>query len=198
MTFNGATGTGSVIVTQPTYSLSGTAASATKGSSGTSTITVSSTSAYAGTVTLSCSLTSSPTGATDLPSCSGNQTVTLSSATPSATATFTLNTTAASSALNLPRLGNGRGWIGTGETALAVLFILWVPRRRRLWQSIVCGFISLTILGSLAACGGGGGITPSQPTNPGTSVGTYTFALTGIGSDGAKTTATTTFTLTVN
>jgi predicted outer membrane repeat protein len=56
---------------------------------------------------------------------------------------------------------------------------------------------ALFLLGNLAACGGGG-ISSSQPSNPGTTAGSYTITITGTGSDTLKTSATTTFTLTVS
>ena len=188
--------------TSPTFSLSATASTITRGSSGTSTVTIGSTNNYAGTITLSCALTSSPAGATDLPTCSSSQTVTLSSSATSRSTTLTLSTTAASSALALPKLGNGGKWAGASSgTLLAMLIVLRLPKRRRYWQSTLGIVLTMAILGGLAACGGGGGSGGSgggRTNNPGTTGGAYTFTVTGAGSDSAKTTGTTTFVLTVN
>ena len=188
--------------TSPTFSLSATASTITRGSSGTSTVTIGSTNNYAGTITLSCALTSSPAGATDLPTCSSSQTVTLSTSATSRSTTLTLSTTAASSALALPKLGNGGKWAGASSgTLLAMLIVLRLPKRRRYWQSTLGIVLTMAILGGLAACGGGGGSGGSgggRTNNPGTTGGAYTFTVTGAGSDSAKTTGTTTFVLTVN
>jgi len=202
-TYNSASGSASVnvisAVANPTYSMIATGATVSPGGSTTSTITVSSTTAYAGTVTLTCAVTSQPAGATDLPACSGGQTVMLNAATTSGTATVTLSTTAPSSS-ELEWLEMGRRWRKFGEGAIpALLVFLWIPARRRPWQSI-CGFLIVAIaLGGIAGCGGGGGeSSTTQPANAGTTAGAYTITVTGMGSDPARTTATATFTLTVN
>ncbi len=194
--YTSASGTASITVTNPTYSMTATSATVTPGGSGTSTLTVSSKNGYAGTVTLACSLTASPTGATDLPTCTASQTVTLNSTTTSGTATVTLSTTAATASLNWPKVRNGIGRIA-GEATLALLLLPWIPRRRRRWLSLMGVLMAVALFGGLAGCGGGGsGTTP--PSNPGTTPGNYTVTVTGTGNDSAKTTASTTFTLTVN
>jgi len=65
------TGTTVVNVTvNGSYTVTATSpASIAPGASATSTVTIASTNGYAGSVTLTCALTSSPSGATDLPSC---------------------------------------------------------------------------------------------------------------------------------
>jgi hypothetical protein len=186
-----------------TYSLSATSPTVAHGSSETTTVTVSSTSGYTGTIALSCTLTSSPTGAQDLPTCQGNPTVNLSSNTASGLATFTVNTTGATSAMALTQPASGKGWSGAGSGAvLAVLVLLWVPKGRNVWRSMLGIALAITIMGGMTACGGGGsgsGATSgTSASNPGTTAGIYTFTVSGTGNDSAKTTATTTFTLTVN
>ncbi len=202
--YNNALGTASVTVTtatQPTYSMSATAVTVMPAASGTSTVTVSSTNGYTGTVTLTCSITSSPAGATDLPTCSAAQTVTLSSSAMSGTASVNVNTTAASSSsLKRPGIDREKGWGEAGGGAiLAMVVFLGIPARRRRWQSMLSVLVLMAILGTLAACGGGGaGSGPTHPTNLGTTAGTYAITVTGTGNDPASTTKTTTFTLTVN
>ena len=205
--YNATTGSTTVTVTTPvvpaSYSMSATSVTVTKGSSGTSTLTVSTTTGYAGTVSFTCKVTSSPANAVDPPSCSSSQTVTLSAGTTSGTASISVSTTAAStSALSWPRHGGSSGWEGAGGgAALAVLVVLWVPRRKRTWQSMLGVLVVCAVIGAVTGCGGGtsvGGSNPPPTTNPGTTSGTYTITVTGIGNDSANTTATATFTLTVN
>ena len=201
-TFAGSSSSAQTLTVKATYSMSATAVTVSPGASGTSTVTVNSTNGYAGTLTLTCSVTSSPKGATDLPTCSSTQTVTLNSNTTSGTATVTVNTTAASSAAVVrPKLRERQGWGAAGEGAvLALLALLGIPAQRRKWQSLLGLLAVLAVLSAVTACGGGGGggAGTTQPTNPGTTAGTYTITVTGTGNDSAKTTATTTFILTVN
>ncbi len=194
-----------VTVTESTYALQATniaslAPGATTGN--TSTITVSSSTLYAGTVTLSCALTNSPSGATDLPTCSvtSGSPVTLSSGTTSGTATATVYTTAASAALVYPKLpGKNRGLFGAGSSAvLALLLFLGIPARRRSWRTMLGVLVVMAALGSLAACSGGSTTPPPPPPNPGTTAGTYTFMVTGTGNPTVTPAPTITFTVAVN
>jgi hypothetical protein len=185
------TGTANVMVTQSIYALAATTPAAiAPGGTATSTVTVSSSTGYSGTVTLSCALTTSPSGATDLPTtCSGVNTTQSVGGTG---ATFTVYTTAASSELVWPKLGNGKGWAGAGGGAvLAFLVFLGIPARRRSWRSMLGVLVVMAALGSLAGCGGGGG-------NSGTTAGSYIFTVTGSGIPSVTPAPTTTFTVTVN
>ncbi len=190
------TGTVSVTVTQSVFTLLATSpAAVAPGSPATSTVTASTTTDYAGTVTLACALTSSPSGATDLPTCSGgSSTVSLSSGTTSGTATVTVSSTSATSELVWPKAGGkGRGWAGAGGGAvLAFLVFLGIPARRRSWRSMLGALVLMVTLGSLSGCGG----KKSPPS--GTTAGSYTFTVTGAGSPSVSPAPTTTFTLTVN
>jgi len=203
-----ATGLGSVDATQlvnywsstsgssATFTLAASTPSAiAPGGTATSTVTVTSVNGYAGTVTLTCVLTS-PTTLTDPPTCSGgSSTVTLSSTITSGTASITVYTTAASSAaLAYPKPpGKGRGLFGAGSGALlAMLLFFGIPARQRGWRSMLGILVLMAALGTLSACGSGGGTTTTQSI-PGTSAGTYSFTVTGTGNDTNKTTATVTF-----
>jgi hypothetical protein len=197
-----ATGTASVAVTTSYFALAATTPAAiAPGGSATSTVTVSSGTLYSGTVTLTCALTSYPAGAVYAPSCSftSGSPVTLSSGTASGTATATLNTTPTSSELVYPRMpGRGRGWVGAGGGALlAFLLFLGIPARRRSWRQMLGVLVVMAALGSLAGCGGGGGGT-TPPSNPGTTLGSYVFTVTGTGSPSVTPVPTTTFTVTVD
>ena len=185
-------GTASVAVTQSIYALAATTPGAiAPGGTATSTVTVSSSTVYTGTVTLSCALTTSPSGATDLPSCSGINTTQSVGGTG---ATFTVYTTAASSELVWPKLGNGKGWAGAGGGAvLAFLVFLGIPARRRSWRSMLGVLAVMAALGSLAGCAGGGG-----GGNSGTTAGSYIFTVTGTGTPPVTPAPTTTFTVIVN
>jgi hypothetical protein len=87
------------------------------------------------------------------------------------------------------------GWAEAGSgAALALLVFFGIPARRRGWRAMLGALVLLSMLGSLAACGGGS----SSNKNSGTTAGSYVFTVTGTGSDPAKTAETTTFTVTVN
>lgn len=128
---------------------------------------------YSGTVTLAGSINASPTGATDIPTCTASQTVTLNSTT-SGTATITANSTAASAALNWPNERDRRGWGTTGGAVVALLLLPWISRRRRQWHSLMDVLVAAMLFGGLAGCGGGGSTT-TPPSNPGTTAGNYTL-----------------------
>jgi len=194
------TGTASVTVTASVFTLSATTpAAVAPGSPATSTVTVTTATGYAGTVTLACALTTSPSGATDLPTCSGgSSTVALSGGATTGTATITVSSTSASSAMLVwPKAGGkGRGWAGAGGAVLAFLVLLVTPARRRSWRSMLGVLVLMAALGTLAGCGGKK--TPPTTGNLGTTAGVYTFTVTGTGSPSVTPAPTTTFTVTVN
>lgn len=199
---NSATATVTVTSSSPppttTFALGSIASPATiaPGATATATATVSSSSGYAGTVSLSCSLTGSPTGASNLPTCSSSGTIALSATATSGTASLSVATTPATTS-ELRRPVGGKGLFGAGAGAvLAMLFFFGVPARRRSWRAILGLLMLIAALGSLSACGGGGGTTTT--TIPGTTAGTYTFTVTATGTPAISTTQTQTFTVTVN
>jgi hypothetical protein len=196
------TGFAVVTVAPPVFALAAaTPAAISPGGTATSTITVNSTTGYAGIVTLTCALTTSPSGATDLPACSvtSGSPVTLSSTTTSGTATITVYTAAATSALAYPRLpGKGRGWEGAGGGAvLAFLLFLGIPARRRGWRSMLGILVVMASLGSLSACGGGSSTSTTTGTL-GTTPDTYTFIVTATGTPSVAPAPTVTFSVVVN
>jgi hypothetical protein len=99
--------------------------------------------------------------------------------------------------MRLPEMFDGRRWIGGSGGAIVAFVLLCIPRRRRLWRWIPLALLAFPLLGVLSACGGGGGSGSSVPPNPGTTPGNYTLTVTGTGDDSGKTTASTTFTVTV-
>ena len=197
ISYDAASGTASITVTNPSYSMAATSATVAPGGSTTSIVTISSNNGYAGTVSVACSISASPSGALDIPTCAASQSVTLSSSTTSGTATITVNSTAASSALMRPRVRSGAGWEAGESVALALVVIPLYTRRRRKALSLLVFTTVLILLSGMSACGGSGSKTP-PPSNPGTTPGNYTVTVTAVGNDAAKTAASTIFTLTVN
>jgi hypothetical protein len=162
----------------------------------TSIISVAGTNGYSGTVNLSCSI--SPTAASDPATCSlSPASVTLSGGTPQ-TSTLTVTTTAASTAENrMQRLL----WPSAGGTALGLVLLIRIPRRRRHWFAVL-GLLTLFTLVSAIGCGGGGSGGGGGGANSGTSVGTYTVTVTGTGTSSGSSSSVTatvgTVTLIVN
>jgi hypothetical protein len=195
------TGTGTVTVNQSVYALAATApASVNPGASASSTVSLTSSTGYSGNVTLTCTLTNYPSGAVYTPACSvgSGSPIAVANGTPGGTATVNITTTAATSAM-LDRKPGGKGWLGAGGGAvLAFLVFLGIPARRRSWRALLGMVMLLAAVGSLSACGGGGGGGGGGTSNPGTTAGTYTFTVKGVGSDSSATTESTTFNLTVN
>ncbi len=193
-----ASGTATVTVTQSTFALAATAPGAiSRGSSAASTVTWTTANNYSANVTLStCTLNAGgpANSASDSPSC------TVSSAafgsTGSGTATVTTKA-ATTSALQKPNIG---GWAEGGGAVLALLVFFGIPARRRGWQAMLGMLVLLFTLGSLVACGGGSssGGGGGGTKDPGTASGAYTFTVKATGADPASSTATQTFTVTVN
>jgi len=167
------------------------------GASGNSTVTFTAGSNYSGTMKVTCSLTSSPTGAVSLPTCGlSPASVTIASG-GTGTTTFTANTTAASSAMSKP--ANENLWRLGGGTVLAGLLMLWIPRHRRRWLSMLVVLLGIFAAGAVA-CGGGGGGGGGGNSGPGTAAttaGSYVFTVTGTDSVNAAISASTTVTVTV-
>jgi uncharacterized repeat protein (TIGR03803 family) len=196
--YNPASGTLSLTVVKSEYSMTATNVTVASGTSSTSSVTVTSASGYTGTISLTCTVTSSPPGAHDPPTCDTRYSVTLSPPYYATSGTtVTISTTAAKAALDRRPGSNGIRRAQTVGTVLALL-VFCVSRRRR-WNSIA-SFVMMLVIGALVATGCGGDKTPSSSPslNWGTTAGRYTMTLSGIGDDAAKTTAQTSFTVTVN
>ncbi|WP_348262676.1 Ig-like domain repeat protein [Telmatobacter sp. DSM 110680] len=197
--FSTATGTATVTVTQSTYTLAATTpASINRGSPAASTITWTTTNNYSANVTLgTCTLNAgSPSNsAADTPKCTVSSTAFGSSGSGTATVSTAAATTAALKRPAFP----GAAYAGS-SAILALMVFFGIPARRRSWRAMLGVFLLIMTLGSLAACGGGGGSSGGGggTSDPGTASGKYVFTVNATGSDAAKTTATTTFTVTVN
>jgi trimeric autotransporter adhesin len=152
----------------------------------TSTITVTPSGGFTGAVTLTCAI--SPTAASDPATCSfASASVTIGGAAAQ-TDVLTVSTTAATTAQNRPM---NLFWPSAGGAALAMVFFIGIPARRRNWLSML-GL--LVFFFSMAAIGCGGS-SHSGGGNPGTTPGTYTVTVTGTA---GSMTIPTTVTLTVN
>jgi len=149
----------------------------------TTTINIVGTNGFSGTVNLSCAIT--PVAANDPPTCSlSPPSVTLSGTTVQ-TSTLTVSTTAATSGAVLRP-----SWRPVGGTALAVLLMLVLPRRRRSWFAML---VLLAIAASIGVAGCGGSNKSSG--NSGTTSGSYTITVTGTSGSTTATVATVTLTI---
>jgi hypothetical protein len=208
--------TGSVTVTESTFTLTpGTpsSTSVTPGSSATVTVTAAPTAGYTGTLTLTCAQTSTTASGGDGTTCnpSGSDQINLATCGASCSVTFTIGTSPpVAAALDRPKLpggGNkgpgGRELLGAGSGAiLALLVFFGIPARRRSWRSMLSILVAMVAIGALASCGGGGssggGGGGGGQNDPGTTAGTYTYTVTASANPSVTPTITQTFTVTVN
>ncbi len=191
-----------------TYTVSATSPSGSisPGNNASSTVTVAGSGGYTGNVTLSCSMTSGPSNQSgDAPACSitTGSPVSLSAGTTSGQATATVTTTAAVANLVYPKIGNGKGWLGAGGGAVLAVFVFFgIPARRRSWRFMLGILVAMLALVVLSSCGGGssggGGGGGTNPTNPGTAAGTYTFTVTSSSTSAVTPAPSGTFTVSVN
>lgn len=195
--FAGDNGTASVTVTNLQIAASSVSA-VTAGTAATSTVTITNDAYYTGSLKLTCTLTTSPAGATHLPTCAVSPASLAVTAAGITTATFTMSSTAATHAQSiLPDRPFGLGKTGAG-VALATLFIVGIPRRRR-WASLALLFLVASIAG-LSGCGGKAKpatTTPTTPTTPGTTAGSYVFTVNAIDAQNASLSVSTNVTITV-
>jgi hypothetical protein len=79
-------------------------------------------------------------------------------------------------------------WYIGGGAALVCVLLFGIPVRRRRWRTAqVMLALLVTLMGSLLACGGGGGRLNCLVISPGTTLGAYTITVTG--TSGATTAA---------
>lgn len=153
---------------------------------------------YSGTLKLSCTLTASPAGAQSLPACSLNPASMALTAGGTGSATLTVTTTAATKALlDAPSGPPSRGYAYGGTFLAAILFFLLPAKRRRFAVlALLLGFVAAGISGCASGSGGSTTPPPSGGGTPGTTAGSYTFAVTATDS-GASISATTNVAVTV-
>ncbi len=210
--YSAGSSTAQVTVTASTFTLTpGTVSpsSVTPGGSATVTVTAAAVAGYSGTVTLSCAQTGGPsTGDGTTCSGSGSSQINLATCGASCTVTFSIGTTAPSTAaLVRPELpGSKRGvggeWLGAGSGALLALVVfLGIPARRRSWRSMLAVLFAFAAIGVMASCGGGSKTVSTGGgggNDPGTAAGTYTYTVTATANPSVTPTVTTTFQETVN
>lgn len=165
-----------VVTAQPSFTLAGGSIPAiSAGGSGSSTITITPAGGFTGTVSLSCSVSSSPAGAVDPPTCAVSQPGAISG-TQAVTAKLTINTTGASTAaLHNPV----RPFVRLGEGTVVAMLFLWLPLRRRKWQTM----FGMLLLATLAAVVSGCGVSKAPGATQGsggTTAGAYAITVTGI------------------
>ncbi|MBT9330987.1 S53 family peptidase [Paracidobacterium acidisoli] len=184
------------------FALQATNVTVAAGSSGSSTVTVTPSGGFTGAVNLACAVTASPSGATDVPTCSVSSSSVSITGTGGVTAQVTLATTAATAALQEPL----RRYVfpAGGIAALAVVFLWGIPSRRRGWRAML-GMLILVICLAPMGCGSSGSGATSKSTGgtgsgttTGTTAGSYTVKVTGTAASDSSLTASTTFMLTVN
>ena len=178
-----ASATYAITLPPPTFTISGTAVSVTKGGTtgNTSTITVQPSNGFSGSITLTAKITSSPSGAQYPPTLSFGTTSPVAITGSSAgTATLTITTTAATTAANH---AGAPLWLTGGGFMLACILLWCIPARRQNWKALVESMTLLLALGALGACGGGsgapGGGGGGGGGTAGTTSGTYVITVTG-------------------
>jgi trimeric autotransporter adhesin len=181
------------------FSLSaGSLSSVAPGQSGTDSVTVTPNGGFTGGVNLTCQVTTSIVNPNDQPTCSVSASVTISGSN-AATATLTVNTTAATSAAVEHPLHR---FLGGAGVSFALVFLFGIRLRARRMRFLL-GIFVLAFVASAVGCGGGGsgaggGGGGGGGGNPGTTAGIYTITVTGTDAATGKITAQTTVTLTVS
>jgi trimeric autotransporter adhesin len=165
----------SMLAQNPTVTVAG-------GATGTATLSLGSINGFNAAVALACT---APTGM----SCTLNPTSVTVNGNTTATLTIDASTPASSVKSPSPSARKMEWLAASGGAALAGVFLLGLPARRRRWRSML-NLVCFAILAAGIGCGGGGG-SPSAPTPPttptppptsgatSTPAGTYTIVVTG-------------------
>lgn len=172
-----------------------TPAAVSSGSSATSTVTVTALNGYASAVNLTCSVSGAGTPA---PACSLSPTSVTPAASPGATSTLTITTTANHAENFVPRNVFYALWMPiAGLSVVGMSLTSTRQRRKKLMGFLMLGMILTTLL-LMLACGGSSSSTGGGGGSGGTPAGAYTVTITGTGTDPAAITQSTQITLTVN
>ncbi len=202
--YRNASGTAMFTVTPipvPGFAITGNPVTLSPGATtgNTSVISIASLNGFSGNVLLTAEFTAAPANAQDLPSLSFGTTSPAAVTANPGHATLTVGTTAATNSSFEP--AKHISWYTAGGTSVACLLLLLAPARLRRWRSILPALLLLACFsGGITACGGGGSKTsgagsPPASSDPGTTPGSYTVAVTGTS---AGITETATVALTVN
>lgn len=163
------------------FAISGAAVTVTAGAvtGNASTITVTPSGGFTGAVALSGNITASPAGSQDIPTLSfGSTSAVQITGSSAATATLTVTTIAAGSAMLARPALPGRRRIAFGGAVLACVLLFCVPRRRA-WRAML-GSIGLLAILAVSAVACGSSVTRNAVTSTtGTTPGAYTIAVTG-------------------
>lgn len=172
----------------PSFALSGVAiTNITPGTPATSTITVTPSGGFTGAVALACAVTTSPADATEPPTCSVTTPPAITG-TAAVTAMLTVNSTAATTAALEDHLPRSLA-IGSG-VAIASLFFLFLPSRRRCLNRLLSLIVLAVSAGVVVGCGGGSkASSPTGPGNAGTTPGSYVITITATSGTVSQTTA---------
>jgi uncharacterized repeat protein (TIGR03803 family) len=200
-TYQSATGTATVTVVSPGFTIGGAAVTVVPGATtgNSSTITVTPSGGFTGSVAMTAAITSEPSGAQNLPTLSFGATSPVAITGASAgMATLIVTTTPTTGAtLVSPARPRGRGTNPGGATLAFALLIgmgICVPVRGRCrWTRLAVLILMAALTGAFVTCSsnGGGG---TNTGNPGTTPGVYTVTVTGTS---GNTTAMSTVILTV-
>ncbi len=182
-----------VTVTNPTFTVAGTAVTVVPGAitGNGSVITVTPVGGFTGSVALAAVLTSSPNGAVSPPTFSLGSTTPVSiTGAGAGTATLTISTTAAFVGCTAASSVHAApSWYAAGGALLACLLLFGIPARRRSWRTML-GMMALllALTGGVLACGGNAGKGCSAVVGPpATTAGTYTITVTGTSGSTAST-----------
>lgn len=159
-----------------TFTVGGSAVTVTAGASGTSTITVTPSGGFIGTVNVTCPAAGLPAGVTCSPNpvainvttaAAATGQLTLAVAAPSTTLTASAAPTAHTlyAAGVMPSSGRKGWWLLSAGTGLAVMFLLFLPGRKKYRAALGLGLVC--VLSFTVACnsgGGGGGGGPVATT----------------------------------
>jgi endoglucanase len=167
---------GAVIAANPSFALtsSGSIAIASPGQSGTSTVFITPLNGFTGTVSLSCSVSGGPSGASHTPNCTVPSSASVTG-TAAASATVSVTTTGSTTSSLTGAVWPGMLMRGVGCSALACVFVLFIPSRLR--RGLLSLFIVTVATLSLVACDGGSSGEGNSTST--TTAGTYTVTVTG-------------------
>jgi hypothetical protein len=153
----------------PDFTMEGLVSKTSSGQTGTSTLTLTPQNGFTGTVNLTCA----PDNTSVQISCTLNPTSVDLSGTAVATAQLSIATAAALEPPSEFRFGP---WLAGSAGFFAIVLLGGVPRKRT-W-TLLSGILSIALLVSAVACGGGSSSTQKQQSH-GTPAGKYTVTVTG-------------------
>lgn len=168
----------------PSFALSGTGLTIVAGaaSGNTAAITITPQSGFTGAVTLTAQITASPMGAQNVPTVSfGSSNSVQITGTAPAVAALTVSTVGNSGVVAQSAPPSDSHWYARTGVALAGLFLLWIPGRRRFGRNLLGAIVllaALTTAGTGCTAAVKDTLTPVKAES-GTTAGVYTITVTG-------------------